>query len=432
MSKKILIMADNQIGMMPEGRPELAEDFVIATKWACALARETPDCIGIAVAGDMRDTPHIPGEQFGWLMDIMDECGDKPLSVLCGNHDMTQPNWVKTATRRINGIYDLTTPQGVEVLGLDPKNAFGLDYKNPIELEKILSQRLKSGETRTLFLHQAFAEFGAARFSDIHIEAVRRMIPDGCPLTIFAGDIHNYGDTQSADGLVRAFSPGSLQMTDVNEGFNGLPSKIYPKLEDCDQKFILWYDLQSHQVTRQAIPPHILRPWHYAKLRDGISNIPEILMQKALAWASRPRGIIELKVPPNELNRARTILEQNPGLVQPFDKVRIRTLPDARTEQKLADQEAGAAPEELTRRQNWVNTELLSLASEEVNAGRMSAGALDLLNKLCEAKAGSKREIQLAVHDWNKGRLNLGEIAAPEAPKLEEEPDLGLEEPTEV
>lgn len=411
MTKKALILSDTQIGMMPEGRPDLAEDFVNALIWGCELARDTPECTSVIVTGDMRDTPGIDGEQFGWLMDALDACGDKPMGVLCGNHDMTSPNWIKSATRRIKGIHDLTTPEGIHAVGLNPEEAFALDYKNPSELHEILTTRLSSGKTKTLFLHQAFGEFGASNFADISIPDLVKMIPAGSELTVFAGDIHNYGDATSEDGRIRVFSPGSMQMTDVNEGFNGLPSKQYPSTEGADRKYVLWYDLETGEVTRQTVPDHILRPWLYLKLPEGAKNIPEILSQTALKWVGRPKGIIELKLPSQELNRARVMLQENPGLVHPFDRVRIRVLPDKKTTEKIEELDSGAAPEEIIKRQNWVNRELIALAEEEFNAKRMSAEALELLKSLCDKNAKNKRDVHFVIHGWNKERLDLGELS---------------------
>lgn len=399
-------MADLQIGMQPDGRKERAEDFIEAAVWAGQRAKNNPDCVSVVVAGDMRETVPMPGDQFSWLMDILDACGDKPMGLLMGNHDMSNPNWVETASRRIKGIFDFATPEGMKACGFNPDTTFASHYVNPTILEEKLKPKIQKGTLKTVVLHQSIGEFGAARFADITAQLMSEWMPEVSEnLKVFAGDIHNWGDCSFLDGRLEAFSPGSLQMTDVNEGFNGFRSDRYGKNTDNDGKFIIWYDLDTQEITRERVPDNVLRPWAYLKLEEGSAGIPDILHNLTRQWEGRKPGIVELKVPAKDITPARKLVEENPGLAAGFDDCRIRHLPDKKTEEKLEELASGAAPEELAVRQGWVKGEILKLAKERVETGMMSQEAVDLLEVLCKQEGPGKVYVSNAIHEWSKGML---------------------------
>lgn len=388
-----IISADWHLGYQPDQSPARTRDFYTAAHFLVQEVCNREEYDGILILGDGRDTPLIYPQHFQCLLEIigLTQKANKRLGLIMGNHDQTNPSWVQVLARNFRLVGDLSTPQGIAKVGLNPAAVRGIHYTHRLQLPEKL--RESSSTCSTFLLHQSFEEtINGAPFWDANAQLMRSLLPNNPPLTVFSGDIHNPSDTPNPNLNTRILSPGSLQVTDINETSFGTSEKYY-LVADGDT-------LQNPQHLQ--LPATVTRPWAYIQITnqndlDGLTTKLETL---ASAWseAKRPPGMVRIRTLPDLYFATQLLLANTEQLKTQFLECRlqVKTLASPRTEAHSPQ-----TPQHLHElrhdRHAWLRTQIEQLAEAD---GKLSPRSQALIRDLCRNPNQTKKEIRETLENW--------------------------------
>jgi DNA repair exonuclease SbcCD nuclease subunit len=388
-----LITADWHLGYQPDQSPARTRDFYTAARFIIEEVCDNKEYAGVLILGDVRDTPLIYPQHFQSLLEFIGliQKANKTLGLLMGNHDQTNPSWVRVLAQNFRSVGDLSTPEGVAKTGLDPAVVRGIHYSHRLQLaEKLLETR---STCSTLLLHQSFEEtIHGAPFWDLNAQTLRALLPLNPPLTIFSGDIHNPSDSTNPTLNTRILSPGSLQVTDINENSFGDSEKFYIAAEG-----------NSLQNPRHLpLPPTVTRPWQYIQLTDEshLNGLKDKLRTLAANWAEtkRPPGIVRIRTLPDLYFATQLLLANTPELKELFLECRlqVKTLKTPKSK-GVADHNPELVQGIRKDRHAWLRSQIEQLA---VADEKLSSKSHALIRALCRSQNLSKKEIRETLEKW--------------------------------
>lgn len=255
------------------GRPGLAGDAFYALRSAVDFTIGAG--LPLLLAGDIIDVQTPPPSTIWFLRRQMSrmEKAKLPVFYVLGNHEVTDPPWLKAVHDWPECLHDKTrTIGGVSFFGLN----FTTFDKLGEALQKI------SPHTDVLLCHQAWQEFMGTM---CRTDGSLAMIPH-VKLTI-TGDFH--GDrtlqTTNAQGQpMTVLSPGSLVQTEISETE---PRRLH----------VLYDDLTTHAhdlVGRKQLEPPTL---HTEEDLDAFLKEVDEQIKQAEAWAAKEGLPTELHKP---------------------------------------------------------------------------------------------------------------------------------------
>lgn len=402
-----IILADTQLGAIHWQNNAREQDYYEAFQTQCLKAAMDKNCLGILGLGDLRERASIQARNLGGLnrgLQTLDQAG-KCLLGLMGNHDKTSPNWIKEMC--YPSLKDLTDPKIQEAHGFDPSTTLASHFLPKAELKALLQNH---GKGKTLiFLHQSVKELtsNALQSYDISISELHQFgIGLEHPCQLFMGDLHNYGDINSQK-LSLAY-PGSLEMTDINEGVNGLRSdKILSGPHDY-RKFVIHFYPNRKLEEEQWVPIETKpRPWFRGKTKSSkeTEKMINTLIKKSTKWES-PACVL-LTVPKTGI-----------------DNIRVQTKPLNCLELRIEeydpfmdkDQE-NAYLEHYSHSLSWSENKK---KLQEIGSDALDKDSADLLQKVCAcdgSNTNAKSDVIAAWELW-KNDLNSQVTKTPEDNKL--------------
>jgi DNA repair exonuclease SbcCD nuclease subunit len=388
-----VISADWHLGYQPNQSPARSRDFYTAARHIVHEVCNHQEYAGLLLLGDVRDKPLIYPEHFQTLLEFigLTQRANKTMGLLMGNHDQTNPSWVQVIAQNFRGVGDLSTPQGIRKVGLNPAAVRGIHYTHRPQLTETLQQTPSS--CSVLLLHQSFEEtINNAPFWDLNAQTLRTLLPLNPSLTVFSGDIHNPSNTPNAHLNTRILSPGSLQITDINEQSFGTSEKYYIVAEGDSL-------LNPRHV---ALPGTVTRPWHYIQLTDEsqIDGLTNTLRTLAATWAEtkRPPGIVRIRTLPDLYFATQLALENIGELKQQFLECRlqVKTLSAARAKSQI-EQTPDLTHQLGQDRHAWLRTQIEQLALADP---KLSPKAQALIQALCRSQNQNKKEIRETIQRW--------------------------------
>lgn len=397
-----IIVADVHAGDIPGALPARENDIYQAWQGLCHQGAADSNCRGIIGVGDLRDKPGIQARNldgFNAGIRILHEAG-KSLLALVGNHDMTDPLWV-TAMHH-PALHDLADPEVRLAHGMDPQKVLAVHYKNRKDLQEWFESLGQSqrANARTVFLHLALSELSAPNQKcETNMEELQILGFGSQEETLFLlGDIHNYGDI--TEGKLTAVYPGSIEMTDRNEGVNGLKSNIHPPEKPDFRKFALrwWPEGKSGNGAPEWERFELnCRPWHYVRVPEAKNkNLKahlELAKRAVEKWTPENPGVLNLILPKKEIPAAKELFapEAKAG------KMLVFNLEAFSKEIHGSDEE-----EEEPKRgpSNWNETK--ALLPEMAEEAKLSPRAISLLKKLIEADGSTHNPKNDVGQAWDK------------------------------
>jgi DNA repair exonuclease SbcCD nuclease subunit len=389
-----LISADWHLGYEPQQSPARSRDFYTAGRFLIQKVCQNKDCAGILILGDVRDTPLIYPQHFQSLLEFigLTQQANKTIGLLMGNHDQTSPSWVQVLATNFRSVGDLSTPQGIAKVGLDPNLVRGIHYTHRLHLaEKI---RETPATCSTLLLHQSLEEtVQGAPFYDINAETVRSLLPDNPHLTLFSGDIHNPSDTSLEEFNTRVLSPGSLQVTDCNELSFG----------ENEKYFIVAEGPNLENPRHVELPGAITRPWAYIQIatENDLENLKHKLSSLASLWAEskRPPGIVRIRTLPDLYFATQLILANTEELKTQFLECRLQ-VKALRAAPPNDDPQITDQLHEIRKdRRAWLLTQIEQLAA---NDPKLTPKSQALIRALCRNQNKTKKEVRETTDQWRK------------------------------
>ena len=386
---KFLISADWHLGYQPNHSPIRAQDFLSAGNFLTEEVCKNKDLAGLIILGDIRDTPLIYPEHFDSLLGYITkiERAKKQFGVIMGNHDLTAPSWVAALASSFACVSDLSTPEGVKKMGLNPQAVFGSHYTNRVHLAENLKKA--PAHATTLLLHQSFEEtITQAPYFDLNAQSLRQILPDQQQLTVYTGDIHNPSDTQDPFSSTRILSPGSLQMTDINELSFGEHSQKFYVIANGDT---------LTEPEYKPLPPTITRPWAYLQITDEntLDQLKDQLKTLATEWQHRPAGIVRIRTLPDLYFPTQLILSESPELKEPFLECHLQV--KTRTQVKQPQSDSVQLPEIRNNRHEWLRSQIELVAATDTKLRPKSRA---LIQALCRSQNQNKKEIRQTLQNW--------------------------------
>lgn len=389
-----LVTADNQLGAVHWNNPAREEDYYRSFQGLCKKAAKDEECLGILGLGDVRERASIQAKNLEGMnlgLQMLLEAG-KPMLAIMGNHDYTTPNWIESMCYPC--LHNLADKRVQEQHGFDPETTLALDFKPKGDLEKGILEACGGNpeKIRVAFLHQSLREL-TTNLRQSYDTSLQRLEELGLgtqgPCLILIGDLHNYGDAKSPSGSIQAAYPGSPEMTDSNEGSNGLKSDVIQSEPHDYRKFAIHYFPDTKTWKPVEINP---RPWFRGKAKTAKETLRMLqLLHDASAKWTMP-GVVALSCPRRELTLVREALAEIQTLearVEEYD-------PDTDKEEdwKETGQEASLSWPENKRA-------LLALAEES----GLDAEAFALLKEIV-ARDGStpnpKNDVANGWIAWNR------------------------------
>ena len=380
-----ILLADCQLGAIHWQNPLREEDYYHAFQNQCRVAASDPNCLGILGLGDLRERASLQAKNLGGLnrgLQILAE-KNKVLLALMGNHDYTVPNWIEEMC--YPSLKDLTQPQIQKAHGFDPSTTLALHYTPKSQLLETIRQQ-NPENLSLLFLHQSLKELttNLKQSYDLSLEDLKTLgIGRKKPCTVFLGDLHNYGDAQL--GAITAVYPGSLEMTDINEGALGLKSQHLASQPHDYRKFVVYFYPKSQTWKPVEIQP---RPWIRLKSRTDREAQANLRLAKShIAKWDKP-GCALVTCPKNHLETYRTELKTLPLL-------------ECRIEEYQKNFED--APEEETYH-TALSWQTNKAALEELGEKELDADALLLLKSLLRHDGSThnpKNDVVAAWEEWS-------------------------------
>jgi hypothetical protein len=391
-----IILADTQLGAIHWQNSTREQDYYEAFQTQCLKAAMDKACLGILGLGDLRERASIQARNLGGLNRGLQTLAqsNKYLLGLMGNHDKTSPNWIQEMC--YPSLKDLTDPKVQEEHGFDPATTLASHFLPKAELKILLKE--KGDGKKLMFLHQSIKELtsNALQSYDISIPELHQMgIGVESPCEIFMGDLHNYGDIKS-EHLTLAY-PGSLEMTDINEGVNGLISTRLQSGPHDYRKFVIHFYPEKQTPSERWVPIEIKpRPWFRGKARSpkDVESLLGTLIEMAQRWEA-PACVL-LTVPKSEINKVKNETQKLDCLemrIEEYDPFMDRA------------QEA-AYLEHYSHSLSWSeNKRKLQAMANEV----LDRDSANLLQKIClsdGSNANTKSDILSAWEDWKKQMTN--------------------------
>jgi DNA repair exonuclease SbcCD nuclease subunit len=379
------ILADCQLGAIHWQNPVREEDYYHAFQNQCRLAAEDPNCLGILGLGDLRERASLQAKNLGGLnrgLQILAQ-KNKPLLALMGNHDYTVPNWIEEMC--YPSLKDLTNPHVQKEYGFDPNTTLALHYTPKSQLLETIQQR-NPEDLSLIFLHQSLKELttNLKQSYDLSLTDLRNLgVGNKKPCLVFLGDLHNYGDT-TLDTITAAY-PGSLEMTDINEGTLGLKSQRIASQPHDYRKFVVHFFPESQTWHPLAVQP---RPWLRLKARTEREARANLCLAKShLAQWEKP-GCALLTCPKTHLETYRKELAGLPAL-------------ECRIEEYQKDLEEKPLEETPHTALSWKTNKA---ALEELGEKELDADALLLLQSLLRHDGSThnpKNDVLSAWEEWS-------------------------------
>ena len=382
-----IILADTQLGYIHWQNAQREKDYYLAFQEQCLIAAEDKYCLGIIGLGDIRERTTIQAKSLGGLNRGLKLLADanKNLLAIMGNHDKTEPSWIKEM--HYPSLKDLTNPKVQRDNGFDPETTLALNFTPRSILIDTLKQCGPESK-KLVFLHQSLKEMTThiLQSFDLSVDDLSEMgFGKNGDCTIFMGDLHNYGDAKK--GNLEIVYPGSLEMTDINEGINGLKSQRITSCPHDYRKFVLHYYPNKNTWEPVEITP---RPWFRGKAKTiKESRALQAKIKEHLAqW--QDKGCLLLTVPIKEIPAFQELVKGFPTL-------------EARIEQydPLCDlEEEGLQTTSLESSLSWnENKEKLLTISSELGLDHQ---ARELLGLLCTSD-GANHSTKADVSDaWNR------------------------------
>ena len=400
-----IFLADTQLGAVPENSTEREEDYYKAFQNQCKIAAEDKLCLGIIGGGDLREKPSLQARNMDGFtkgLEILQK-SEKNLLAIMGNHDYTVPCWIEAL--RHPALKNLTNSKVQEEAGFNPKKTLVLHAQKRTQLhvklkesERWLNKKLE--EIEIVFLHQAITEFTTSIYHSGEInmkELVSYGLGSGKQCKGFIGDIHNYGDAKEKN--LEIIYPGSLEMTDANEGVNGLRSERYEVWKNDWRKFVVHIEEGTFNWKRVEVNP---RPWFYlfAKTKKEADKGIEELIKEIGTWEEK--GIVSLTLPEKEIQYAAEMLDKEK------DKILRRKVREynAKVENWSSEEET---EDEISLSSQEIKEFTMELACKEKEEGKISKRAVELIEKIIEKDGSSlntKAEVAAAWEEWKKNEAN--------------------------
>ena len=379
-----IILADAQLGSIHWQNLLREEDYYRAFQTQCRKAAECTQCLGIIGLGDLRERTSLQAKNLGGLnrgLQILSNA-NKPLLALMGNHDFTVPNWIEEMC--YPSLKNLADPEVQKAHGFNPSTTLALHFTQKSQiLAKIKESNPENLEL--IFLHQSLKELttNLRQSYDLSLEDLQELgVGKNKECLIFLGDLHNYGDA-SLNRITAAY-PGSLEMTDINEGTNGLKTNKIASGPHDYRKFVIHYQPESQEWEPVAIQP---RPWMRLKAKTEKEAQAAIrnLKKEATQWENP--GCVLITCPKTQMENMREAIKT------------INTL-EARVEEYQKETEESLSEETTTTSLSWKQNkqELETLASSQLDTE-----CLTLLQEIIKrdgATHNPKNDILAAWNQW--------------------------------
>lgn len=386
-----LVTADNQLGAIHWNNPLREEDYYNSFQTICKNAAEDPACLGVLALGDVRERASIQAKNLEGMNAGLKTLltAQKPMLAIMGNHDYTVPNWIEGM--HYPCLHNLTDKKVQARFGFDPDTTLALDFKTKGELEKEILENCEPTKVKIAFFHQSIRELttNLRQSYDISLDRLEELgLGAENPCLVLLGDLHNYGDAKSQSGNLHAAYPGSPEMTDINEGSNGLKSDVISSNPHDYRKFVIHY----YPNTQQWKPVEIAcRPWFRAKAKTQKESTRMLQQLKLAATEWKIPGCIALSCPKNDMADVHRALRDIPILEARVEEYNEET-------EKEDDWRENEAETSLSWPEN--KKALVQLA---VDSG-MDSEALALLQEIV-ARDGStpnaKNDVASAWAAWN-------------------------------
>lgn len=383
-----IILADTQLGYIHWQNTQREKDYYLAFQEQCLKAAEDKKCLGIIGLGDIRERTTIQAKSLGGLNRGLKLLADanKNLLAIMGNHDKTEPSWIKEM--HYPSLKDLTNPKVQQDNGFDPQTTLALNF-TPRSLLIETLRTCKPETKRLVFLHQSLKEMTTQLMQSFDLSTIDLLdlgFGKNQKCTVFMGDLHNYGDVKR-DGLEIVY-PGSLEMTDINEGINGLKSQRISSGPHDYRKFVLHYYPEQNSWEPVEINP---RPWFRGKAKTTKESHALHAKVKEHADQWKDKGCLLLTVPlkaiPEFQELAKTLptLETRIEQYDPLCDLENESLQTTSLESSLSWKE---------------NKEKLLIISSELGLDHES---IELLQSLCTsdgANHSTKADVSDAWENW--------------------------------
>jgi DNA repair exonuclease SbcCD nuclease subunit len=383
-----IILADTQLGYIHWQNPEREVDFYIAFQEQCLKAAEDNNCLGIIGLGDLRERTTIQAKSLGGMNRGLKILADsnKCLLALMGNHDKTEPSWIKEM--HYPSLKDLTNPRVQIKHGFDPDKTLALHFTNRSQLKPALESK-KPEEKQVVFLHQSLKEMTTNMLQsyDISIEDFSTLgFGKTQHCTVFMGDLHNYGDTRCEN--LEVVYPGSLEMTDINEGINGLRSQRISSGPHDYRKFVIHYYPNLNQWSPIELNP---RPWLRGKAKTNKEAIAleSLLRNKLSQWENK--GCLHISVPKGLIDSFQNLLKDYPILEARIDQY------DPLSDEESSKDISTTLEHSLSWKEN--KNKLLEIA-QSTGIDNDSYQLLDLLCQTDGANHNTKTDVMDAWSKW--------------------------------
>jgi len=202
----ILATSDNHIGFRQYGLLERENDIEKAFHNILKLAAEV-SADAVTVSGDLLHSTRPTSKTMdfiSYMHDILKEAGI-PCLVISGNHDKSDPHWIKILDTQstLKGGFKLIDDQKVDIGNISI-------YGQPFVSKKEWAEKKKSiPEVDILLMHQSFAEWAFANpETSFYPKDLKGLKVD----TILMGDTHVTGQLGIDNDTITLISPGSSEM----------------------------------------------------------------------------------------------------------------------------------------------------------------------------------------------------------------------------
>jgi DNA repair exonuclease SbcCD nuclease subunit len=379
-----IILADTQLGAIHWQNPTREEDYYQAFQTQCQTAAKDPNCLGILGLGDLRERASLQAKNLGGLNRGLHTLAqaNKVLLGIMGNHDFTMPNWIEEMC--YPSLKNLADPKIQEEYGFDPKTTLALNFTPKSQLlQKI--QEHNPQEIELLFLHQSLKELTTTlqHSHDLSLSDLKTLgVGSTKKCLVFLGDLHNYGDS-NLENITAAY-PGSLEMTDINEGCNGLKTRKLPTGPHDYRKFVIHFFPEAKTWKPVAIEP---RPWIRLKSKSPKETQAglRILQEETQTW-TKP-GCLLFTAPKKDLQHIRESIKNIPFL-------------EARIEEHCEDTQEKPDEETPNTTLSWTENKK---DLEAIGANQLDSDALNLLHCILQADGAThnaKNDILSAWKTW--------------------------------
>lgn len=289
MKPHYIITADLHLERVLYGLPIRQQDTWNCIHFILKLC-EDPACRGLIVAGDIFHRKHIAPKYHEQLRDIYShlQAHGRPWLAIDGNHDAQQPSWLDTLKANIN--------QDCQQVMLEGLPFYFYSFRPRAELYNLIQPVASSA--KGLILHGRLLELLPWKQENAQVEydfSARELRDMGLRhATVFMGDLHTYGDFYDPEGDNWFIYPGSVEMTELNEG--NIISSRFGSRYDTRKKCVRFYPGAEHGQNWELVDlPN--RPYLRQVIPHTAAN-PEAYVQQVDTWVQEnPHGILCLLYP---------------------------------------------------------------------------------------------------------------------------------------